>query len=76
MHIRILQKGNIDVLTSMKCLDVKVLTFREAESAIFSAKKIEILDNLFNVGGRVPRTHDDKRFAIIHDLVVIPPDKL
>lgn len=63
-------KGNIDVLTSMKCLDEGVDVPR-SEFAIFCASTGNPRQ-FIQRRGRVLRTHDDKRFAIIHDLVVIP----
>ena len=59
--------GNIDVLTSMKCLDEGVDVPR-SELAIFCAST----GNPRQRRGRVLRTHKDKRYAVIHDLVVIP----
>lgn len=64
-------KGNIDVLTSMKCLDEGVDVPR-SELAIFCASTGNPRQ-FIQRRGRVLRTHPDKRFAIIHDLVVIPP---
>ena len=63
-------KGNIDVLTSMKCWDEGVDVPR-SEFAIFCASTGNPRQ-FIQRRGRVLRTHDDKRFAIIHDLVVIP----
>lgn len=63
-------KGNIDVLTSMKCLDEGVDVPR-SEFAIFCASTGNPRQ-FIQRRGRVLRTHNDKRFAIIHDLVVIP----
>lgn len=63
-------KGNIDVLTSMKCLDEGVDVPR-SELAIFCASTGNPRQ-FIQRRGRVLRTHPDKRFAIIHDLVVIP----
>lgn len=62
--------GNIDVLTSMKCLDEGVDVPR-SELAIFCASTGNPRQ-FIQRRGRVLRTHLDKRFAIIHDLVVIP----
>ena len=62
--------GNIDVLTSMKCLDEGVDVPR-SELAIFCASTGNPRQ-FIQRRGRVLRTHPDKRFAIIHDLVVIP----
>lgn len=63
-------EGNIDVLTSMKCLDEGVDVPR-SELAIFCASTGNPRQ-FIQRRGRVLRTHKDKRFAIIHDLVVIP----
>lgn len=63
-------KGNIDVLTSMKCLDEGVDVPR-SELAIFCASTGNPRQ-FIQRRGRVLRTHKDKRFAIIHDLIVIP----
>ena len=62
--------GNIDVLTSMKCLDEGVDVPR-SELAIFCASTGNPRQ-FIQRRGRVLRTHKDKRYAIIHDLVVIP----
>lgn len=62
--------GNIDVLTSMKCLDEGVDVPR-SELAIFCASTGNPRQ-FIQRRGRVLRTHKDKRFAIIHDLIVIP----
>lgn len=62
--------GNIDVLTSMKCLDEGVDVPR-SELAIFCASTGN-RRQFIQRRGRVLRTHKDKRYAVIHDLVVIP----
>lgn len=62
--------GNIDVLTSMKCLDEGVDVPR-SELAIFCASTGNPRQ-FIQRRGRVLRTHKDKRYAVIHDLVVIP----
>lgn len=62
--------GSIDVLTSMKCLDEGVDVPR-SELAIFCASTGNPRQ-FIQRRGRVLRTHKDKRFAVIHDLVVIP----
>ena len=62
--------GEIDVLTSMKCLDEGVDVPR-AELAIFCASTGNPRQ-FIQRRGRVLRTHDDKVFAVIHDLVVVP----
>lgn len=62
--------GSIDVLTSMKCLDEGVDVPR-SELAIFCASTGNPRQ-FIQRRGRVLRTHKDKHFAIIHDLIVIP----
>ena len=62
--------GSIDVLTSMKCLDEGVDVPR-SELAIFCASTGNPRQYIQR-RGRVLRTHKEKRFAVIHDLVVIP----
>lgn len=63
-------KGEIDVLTSMKCLDEGVDVPR-AELAIFCASTGNPRQ-FIQRRGRILRKHFDKQFAFIHDLVVIP----
>lgn len=62
--------GSINVLTSMKCLDEGVDVPR-SELAIFCASTGNPRQ-FIQRRGRVLRTHKDKHFAIIHDLIVIP----
>ena len=62
--------GEIDVLTSMKCLDEGVDVPR-AELAIFCASTGNPRQ-FIQRRGRILRQHRDKQFAHIHDLVVIP----
>lgn len=62
--------GSIDVLTSMKCLDEGV-DIPRSEFAIFCASTGNPRQ-FIQRRGRVLRTHKDKKFAIIHDLIVIP----
>ena len=62
--------GSIDVLVSMKCLDEGVDVPR-SELAIFCASRGNPRQ-FIQRRGRVLRTHKDKRFAIVHDLIVIP----
>jgi superfamily II DNA or RNA helicase len=62
--------GEIDVLTSMKCLDEGVDVPR-AELAIFCASTGNPRQ-FVQRRGRILRNHKDKQFAYIHDLVVIP----
>jgi superfamily II DNA or RNA helicase len=63
-------KGEIDVLTSMKCLDEGVDVPR-AELAIFCASTGNPRQ-FIQRRGRILRRHREKQFAYIHDLVVIP----
>ena len=63
-------KGKLDVLTSMKCLDEGVDVPR-SEMAIFCASTGNPRQ-FIQRRGRILRTHKDKKFAIIHDLVVVP----
>lgn len=62
--------GDLEVLTSMKCLDEGVDVPR-SELAIFCASTGNPRQ-FIQRRGRILRTHPDKEFAIIHDLVVIP----
>ena len=62
--------GSIDVLVSMKCLDEGVDVPR-SELAIFCASTGNPRQ-FIQRRGRVLRTHKDKQFAVIHDLIVIP----
>lgn len=63
-------QGKIDVLTSMKCLDEGVDVPR-TELAFFCASTGNP-KQFIQRRGRVLRSHPDKFFATIHDLVVIP----
>lgn len=65
--------GEIDVLTSMKCLDEGVDVPR-SELAIFCASTGNPRQ-FVQRRGRILRNHVDKPFAYIHDLVVIPKIK-
>ena len=62
--------GNLEVLTSMKCLDEGVDVPR-SELAVFCASTGNPRQ-FIQRRGRILRTHPEKEFAIIHDLVVIP----
>jgi len=64
------EKGNIHVLTSMKCLDEGVDVPR-SDLAIFCASTGNPRQ-FIQRRGRVLRLHDHKTHATIHDLVVIP----
>ncbi|MAB47205.1 MAG: DNA repair helicase [Flavobacteriaceae bacterium] len=64
------QKGAINVLTSMKCLDEGVDVPR-SELAVFCASTGNPRQ-FVQRRGRVLRTHNDKTYAVIHDLVVAP----
>lgn len=63
-------KGEIEVLTSMKCLDEGVDVPR-SEMAIFCASTGNSRQ-FIQRRGRILRKHPDKHLAIIHDLVVAP----
>lgn len=62
--------GDLQVLTSMKCLDEGVDVPR-SELAIFCASTGNPRQ-FIQRRGRILRTHKDKEFATIHDLIVIP----
>lgn len=62
--------GEMDVLTSMKCLDEGV-DIPRAELAIFCASTGNPRQ-FVQRRGRVLRNHEDKSRATIHDLVVVP----
>ena len=63
-------KGEIEVLTSMKCLDEGVDVPR-SEMAIFCASTGNPRQ-FIQRRGRILRKHPEKHIAIIHDLVVVP----
>ena len=63
-------KGELEVLTSMKCLDEGVDVPR-SELAIFCASTGNPRQ-FIQRRGRILRLHKDKHMAIIHDLVVVP----
>lgn len=63
-------EGSLDVLTSMKCLDEGVDVPR-CELAIFCASTGNPRQ-FIQRRGRVLRTQKEKRFATIHDLIVVP----
>jgi superfamily II DNA or RNA helicase len=62
--------GELEVLTSMKCLDEGVDVPR-SELAIFCASTGNPRQ-FIQRRGRILRNHPDKHMAIIHDLVVVP----
>lgn len=62
--------GEIEVLTSMKCLDEGV-DIPRSEMAIFCASTGNPRQ-FIQRRGRILRKHPDKHIAIIHDLVVAP----
>ncbi|HBG69690.1 MAG: hypothetical protein A2W93_12000 [Bacteroidetes bacterium GWF2_43_63] len=64
------QKGEIDVIASMKCLDEGV-DIPRAETAIFCSSTGNPRQ-FIQRRGRILRKHPAKKFAIIHDLVVVP----
>lgn len=63
-------KGDLEVLTSMKCLDEGVDVPR-SELAIFCASTGNPRQ-FIQRRGRILRLHKDKHMAVIHDLVVAP----
>lgn len=64
------QKGDIDLIASMKCLDEGV-DIPRAETAIFCSSTGNPRQ-FIQRRGRILRKHHDKTHALIHDLVVIP----
>lgn len=64
------ERGDLEVLTSMKCLDEGVDVPR-SELAIFCASTGNPRQ-FIQRRGRILRTHKDKKYAYIHDLVVVP----
>lgn len=62
--------GKLEVLTSMKCLDEGIDVPR-SELAIFCASTGNPRQ-FIQRRGRILRKHPDKRYAVIHDLVVAP----
>jgi superfamily II DNA or RNA helicase len=64
------EKGGIDVLFSMKCLDEGV-DIPRTETAIFCASTGNPRQ-FIQRRGRILRRHDDKQIATIYDLVVVP----
>lgn len=64
------ENGDLEVLTSMKCLDEGVDVPR-SEMAIFCASTGNPRQ-FIQRRGRILRTHKDKKYAYIHDLVVVP----
>lgn len=64
------QKGEIDVIASMKCLDEGV-DIPRAETAIFCSSTGNPRQ-FIQRRGRILRKHPEKNHAYIHDLVVIP----
>jgi superfamily II DNA or RNA helicase len=63
-------RGDISVLTSMKCLDEGV-DIPRAEHAIFCSSTGNPRQ-FIQRRGRVLRKHPDKTSAVVHDLVVVP----
>jgi superfamily II DNA or RNA helicase len=64
------QRGEIHVLTSMKCLDEGV-DLPRAELAVFCSSTGNPRQ-FIQRRGRILRKHPDKHLATIHDLVVVP----
>lgn len=69
--LRLFQEGFITALFSMKCLDEGVDVPR-TELAIFCSSSGNPRQ-FIQRRGRVLRKHDEKDFATIHDMVVLPP---
>lgn len=63
-------KGKIQVLTAMKCLD-EGIDIKRAKTAIFCSSTGNPRQ-FIQRRGRILRTHPDKKFAVIYDLVVVP----
>ena len=68
--LRKFESGEINVLTSMKCLDEGIDVPR-SQIAIFCSSTGNPRQ-FIQRRGRVLRQHKDKRVAIIHDLIVVP----
>lgn len=68
--IKSFEEGNIDVLTAMKCLD-EGIDIPRAELAIFCSSTGNPRQ-FIQRRGRILRQHIDKKYAVIHDLVVVP----
>ena len=68
--LRQFQRGDLHVLTSMKCLDEGV-DLPRTELAIFCSSTGNPRQ-FIQRRGRVLRKHPDKHLAVIHDLVVVP----
>lgn len=64
------QKGEIDVIASMKCLDEGV-DIPRAETAIFCSSTGNPRQ-FIQRRGRILRIHPEKNHAVIYDLVIIP----
>jgi superfamily II DNA or RNA helicase len=64
------QKGEIDVIASMKCLDEGV-DIPRAETAVFCSSTGNPRQ-FIQRRGRILRKHPAKNHAVIHDLVVLP----
>lgn len=63
-------KGEIDVLTAMKCLD-EGIDVRRTENAIFCASTTNPRQ-FIQRRGRILRKHPEKRNASIYDIIVVP----
>lgn len=63
-------KGNIQVLTAMKCLD-EGIDVKRTETAVFCASTSNPRQ-FIQRRGRILRKHPDKKIAYIYDMVVIP----
>jgi len=68
------EKGEIEVLTAMKCLD-EGIDIARTEIAIFCASSNNSRQ-FIQRRGRILRKHPEKQFAYIYDMIVIPKIKL
>jgi superfamily II DNA or RNA helicase len=64
-------EGSIQCLLAMKCLDEGV-DVRRTESAIFVSSSTNPRQYVQR-RGRVLRTHDEKPFAFLYDIITVPP---
>lgn len=67
-------KGELSVLTAMKCLD-EGIDVKRAEIAIFSASTGNPRQ-FIQRRGRILRTHPEKHHATIYDMIVVPSQSL
>jgi len=67
-------KGSIQCLLAMKCLDEGV-DVKQTETAIFVSSTTNPRQYIQR-RGRVLRTHQKKSFAYLHDIIAVPPETL